>query len=393
MSVRTAAATIGLGVVAAVATVAVMLWTGVVPVKTETTTIVEGAGASSTVAMTSQGLTPAQIYDKYARGVVEVVTTFSGPSLDPWGLSGSSQQALGSGFVVSEDGYILTNAHVVSEQGMKREGVTVTFKGKGSSTTQVDAKVIGVDDSSDVALLKVDPREVGDLTVLPLGDSDAVKVGEQVVAIGNPLGYEFSLTTGVVSALDRELVSPNGSIIPNGIQTDAAINSGNSGGPLINTRGQVIGINEQIASQSGGNEGLGFAVPINTAVKVMEQLKSDGEVKYAWLGISGQTLTQDVASALGIEGEGVLVAEVADGSPADKAGLRGGSKQTFVQGQPYVVGGDVITAIDGQEVTSMEELAGTIATHDPGDKVKLTVVRDGKTMEMTVTLSEKPSSS
>jgi len=310
--------------------------------------------------------------------------------MDPWGLSGSSQQALGTGFVVSKDGYILTNAHVVSQSGMERDRVTVTFKGKGSSTTQVDAKVVGVDDSSDVALLKVNPSKVGDLTVLPLGDSDDVRVGEQVVAIGNPLGYDFSLTTGVVSALDRELQSPNGSIISNGIQTDAAINSGNSGGPLIDARGEVIGINEQIASQSGGNQGLGFAVPINTAVKVMDQLKKGGTVKYAWLGVSGQTLTTDVADALGIDGQGVLVAEVVDGSPAAKAGLRGGTKQTSVQGQPYVTGGDVITAIDGEQVSSMEELAGTISSHAPGDKVKLTIVRGGKTSEVTVTLAEKP---
>lgn len=391
MRTRTALASIGLGAVAAVATMAVMLWTGAIPVKTETRTLVEGAATTAVASSTSEGLTPAQIYDTYAQGVVEVVATFPGtPSTDPFGQSGGSQRALGTGFVVSEDGYILTNAHVVSANGATAEGVTVTFKGDGSAGTKVDVKVVGVDDTSDVALLKVDPGKAGDLTVLPIGDSDKVRVGEQVVAIGNPLGYDFTLTTGVVSALDRELQSPNGSIIPNGIQTDAAINSGNSGGPLINARGEVIGINEQIASQSGGNQGLGFAVPINTAVKVMDQLKNGGEVKYAWLGISGQTLTADVASALGIDGEGVLVAKVVDGSPAADAGLKGGAGETSVQGQPYVTGGDVITAIDGKQVSSMEDLAATIASHAPGDNVKLTVVRDGKTSEMTVTLGEKP---
>jgi S1-C subfamily serine protease len=393
MSARTAAASIGLGAVAAVATMAVMLWTGAIPVKTETRTTVEGAGTSA-VAMDTGGLTPSQIYDTYATGVVEVVATFGGASsTDPWGQSSGPQQALGTGFVVSEEGYILTNAHVVSESGVTAEGVTVTFKGDESAGTKVDAEVLGVDDSSDVALLKVDPDEAGDLTVLPLGDSDRVQVGEQVVAIGNPLGYDFSLTTGVVSALDRELQSPNGSVIANGIQTDAAINSGNSGGPLINASGEVIGINEQIASQSGGNQGLGFAVPINTAVKVMEQLKDGGEVEYAWLGIAGQTITADIAAALGIDGEGVLVAEVVDGSPAAEAGLRGGTTETSVQGQPYVTGGDVITAIDGEQVTSMEELAGTIATHAPGDKVTLSVVRDGTASELTVELGQKPAAS
>ncbi len=390
MSARTAAASVGLGVVAAVATMAVMLWTGAIPVKTETKTMVEGAGTSP-VATTVDGLTPSQIYETYATGVVEVVATFAGASApDPWGQSGGSQQALGTGFVVSEDGYVLTNAHVVSQNGATVEGVTVTFKGDESAGTKVDAEVVGVDNTSDVALLKIDRDEAGDLTVLPLGDSDKVQVGEQVVAIGNPLGYDFTLTTGVVSALDRELQSPNGSIISNGIQTDAAINSGNSGGPLINASGEVIGINEQIASQSGGNQGLGFAVPINTAVKVMEELKDDGEVDYAWLGISGQTLTADVASALGIDGEGVLVAEVVDGSPAAEAGLRGGSTETSVQGQPYVIGGDVIAAIDGEQMNSMEELAGTISAHAPGDQIELAVVRDGEKSDVTVTLGEKP---
>jgi S1-C subfamily serine protease len=388
MRTRTAVASIGFGVVAAVATMAVMLWTGAVPVKTETQTVVEDASTSA-VAVTTEGLTPSQIYDKYAQGVVEVVATFSSSAVDPWGQSGA-QQALGTGFVVSEDGHILTNAHVISENGQTAESVTVTFKGEGSDTAKVDATVLGVDDTSDVALLQVDADKAGDLTVLPLGDSDKLQVGEQVVAIGNPLGYDFSLTTGVISALDRELESPNGSIISNGIQTDAAINSGNSGGPLIDTTGRVIGINEQIASQSGGNQGLGFAVPINTAIRVMEQLKSDGEVKYAWLGIAGQSLTADVASALGIEGEGVLVAQVVDDSPAADAGIKGGTTQTEVQGQPYVTGGDVITAIDGDKVLSMEELAGTVAEHEPGDKVTLTVLRDGESNEVTVTLGEKP---
>ena len=181
---------------------------------------------------------------------------------------------------------------MVDNQGQTAESVTVGFKGEGSDTNKVDATIVGVDNSSDVALLKIDPGKAGDLTVLPLGDSDKLQVGEQVVAIGNPLGYDFTLTTGVVSALDRELQSPNGSVIADGIQTDAAINHGNSGGPLIDATGHVIGINEQIASQSGAPEGIGFAVPINTAIRVMDQLKSDGQVTYAWLGIQGQTLTR-----------------------------------------------------------------------------------------------------
>ncbi len=390
MRMRTAVASIALGIVAAVGSMTLALATGLVPVESATKTVVEPA-QTSTVSMTTTGMTPEEIYDTYAQGVVEVVATFSGTSsTSPYGPTGGSPQALGTGFVVSEDGYILTNAHVVSESGVTAESVTVSFKDEESAGTKVAATIVGADDSSDVALLKIDPDEAGDLTVIPLGDSDELKVGEPVVAIGNPLGFDFTLTTGVVSALDRELQSPNGSIIANGIQTDAAINSGNSGGPLIDATGHVIGINEQIASESGGNQGLGFAVPINTAIRVMEQLKDGGQVEYAWLGIQGQTLTEDIAAALGIEGEGVLVAEVVDGSPAAEAGLQGGTSETSVQGQPYVVGGDVITAIDGETVTSMEGLAGTIAQKAPGDEVTLTVLRDGATTDVTVTLEVRP---
>ena len=187
--------------------------------------------------------------------------------------------------------------------------------------------------------------------MLALGDSGAVQPGEAVVAIGNPLGFDFSVTSGIVSAVHRNLQSPNGSVIPNGIQTDAAINSGNSGGPLFDSSGNVIGINEQIASESGGNQGLGFAVPINTAKKVMEQLKTTGKATYAYLGVQGQTLTADVATALGVKADkGVLVATVSSGSPAEKAGIKGGTRQTVVQNQTYVLGGDVIQAVDGVEV-------------------------------------------
>ena len=233
------------------------------------TTVVKGAYA----AFKSSGLTPQQIYEKHAGSVVEITATFPG-SYDMFGQQTGGGQALGTGFVVSEDGYILTNAHVVSESGQAVSTVTVTFKGEGAQGAQVEGVVLGADESTDVALIKVDPSQTPALVPIPLGDSSAVTVGEEVVAIGNPLGLDFSLSTGVVSATDRELQSPNGATISGGIQTDAAINHGNSGGPLINAEGQVVGINEQIASQGGGSEGIGFAVPINTAVQVMEQIKS-----------------------------------------------------------------------------------------------------------------------
>ncbi len=218
-------------------------------------------------------MTPQQIYEKHAGSVVEITATFPG-SYDMFGQQTGGGQALGTGFVVSEDGYILTNAHVVSQSGQSVSTVTVTFKGEGAQGAQVEGVVLGADESTDVALIKVDPSQTPALVPIPLGDSSKVTVGEAVVAIGNPLGLDFSLSSGVVSATDRQLQSPNGATISGGIQTDAAINSGNSGGPLINANGQVIGINEQIASQGGGNEGIGFAVPINTAVQVMEQIKA-----------------------------------------------------------------------------------------------------------------------
>ena len=234
-----------------------------------------GANASSTVkgsptAFKTSGLTAQEVYQKYAGSVVEIQSTFPG-TYDIFGQQTGGGQALGTGFIVSTDGAILTNAHVVSESGQAASQVTVTFKG---SSTQIPATVVGVDESTDVALLRIDPSQAPSLTPIPVGDSSKVVVGEQVVAIGNPLGLESSLSSGVVSATGRELQSPNGATITGGIQTDAAINPGNSGGPLIDASGHVIGINEQIDSQSGGNEGIGFAVPINTAVSVMEQMKS-----------------------------------------------------------------------------------------------------------------------
>ena len=235
-----------------------------------------GTGSTSFAAFTpSSGLTPQQIYDENVGSVVEIVTTFPGTT-DIFGQSSGGQQGLGSGFVVSKDGYILTNAHVVSESGQAVSTVEVVFKSSGDQKASVEGTVVGVDESTDVALIKVDTSQTGDLRPVEIGDSTKVKVGEQVVAIGNPEGLDFTLTTGVVSATDREMQSPDGSTITGGIQTDAAINPGNSGGPLFDSAGRVIGINEQISTQSGGNEGLGFAVPINTAVQVMEQIKSGG---------------------------------------------------------------------------------------------------------------------
>ncbi|MGO8685290.1 MAG: S1C family serine protease [Thermoleophilia bacterium] len=386
------------GAVTVVVILVALVAADVLPVKTETTTVLQqsATGNVPTALTSSSALTPEQIYNKYSPGVVEVISTFpaSSSGLGFFGQSTGPSQALGSGFVVSRDGYVLTNAHVVQSSGQNASSVTVVFKGQGTQTKNVTAKIVGVDPTSDVAVLKVDPAQAPALVPLVLGNSSAVLVGEPVVAIGNPLGYDFSLTSGIVSATNRDLQSPNGSTIANGIQTDAAINEGNSGGPLIDSSGRVIGINEQIASQSGGNQGLGFAVPINTAVSVMNQIEKTGKVTYAYLGIEGQTITSDIARALGLkQTQGVLVAAVAPNSPAAKAGIKGGSTQTVIQGQPFVTGGDVITAIDGKTVTTMDQLAATIAAHKPGDKVTLTIVAGSTTRQVTATLATRPTNS
>jgi Trypsin-like serine proteases, typically periplasmic, contain C-terminal PDZ domain len=216
-------------------------------------------------------LSPQEIYQKNVGSVVEIQASFAN-TYDILGQQTGGGQALGTGFVVSKDGYILTNAHVVSEGGQAVKTVIVVFHGSGSQGPTVEGTVVSADESTDVALIKVDPSQTPRLVRIHFGDSSKVTVGERVVAIGNPLGLDSSLSLGVVSATNRDLPSPNGDVITGGIQTDAAINPGNSGGPLIDATGHVIGINFQINTQSGGNEGIGFAVPINTAMRVIKQM-------------------------------------------------------------------------------------------------------------------------
>ncbi len=319
-----------------------------------------------------------------------VLSDFGGSATDQFGQQ-QSAQALGTGFVVDGEGYILTNAHVVDESGQRASSVTVVFNKGGSETQRVPGQLVGVDVGSDVAVIKVDPNKV-DLKPLPLGDSEKVVVGEPVVAIGNPLGYDFSITSGIVSATGRSLQAPNGQTIPNGIQTDAAINQGNSGGPLIDNAGKVIGINEQIASSGGGNDGLGFAVPINTAVRSLEQIKANGKVTYAWMGVSLKTLTSDIAGMFDLQTQGgALVEAVSPGSPAAKAGIQGGDQTVTVQGEQFTIGGDVIVKADDTAIKTADDLIAYLGTKKPGDAVKITVERDGKAQELTVTLAERPS--
>jgi S1-C subfamily serine protease len=358
-------------------------------------TIVQATAETPTVystpsSTTTGAQTPEQIYSTLSGGVVMVLSNFGTSGTDPLGQT-QSAQALGTGFVVDKEGYILTNAHVVDESGQRASSVTVVFNKGGSETQRVPGQLVGVDVGSDVAVIKVDPGKV-DLNPLPLGDSDEVAVGEPVVAIGNPLGYDFSITSGIVSATGRSLQAPNGQTIPNGIQTDAAINQGNSGGPLIDGEGKVIGINEQIASSGGGNDGLGFAVPINTAIRSLEQLKTNGKVQYAYMGVGLNTLTSDIAGMFNMKSQGgALVESVSPGGPSDKAGIKGGTRTVTVQGQQFVIGGDVIVKADNTEIKSADDLIAFLGTKKPGDTITVTVERDGKTQDLQVTLVERPS--
>jgi putative serine protease PepD len=279
-------ATVAAGFIGAALLLGVANVLGLVGTSSSASGTVKGVPA----AFKTTGLTAQQIYEKSVGSVVEIKSTFPGTT-DIFGQSTGQQQGIGTGFVVSKDGLIMTNAHVVSESGQTASSVTVVFKGGGSQGTEIPATIVGADESTDVALIKIDPSQAPTLVPVALGDSSQIAVGEEVVAIGNPLGLDFSLSSGVVSATNRELQSPNGATINGGIQTDAAINPGNSGGPLFDASGSVIGINEQIDSQSGGNEGIGFAVPINTAVSVMKQMQ-DGSFQ-------PQTQTQSQSGSQG----------------------------------------------------------------------------------------------
>jgi S1-C subfamily serine protease len=323
-----------------------------------------------------------EIYERDAQGVAFISAQLVQSSESVFGLPQQQQStATGSGFLIDDEGHILTNAHVV--EGAK--SVTVQL---GDRDPQ-DAEIVGTDPSTDIALLKVDDTE--GVNPLPLGDSTKVQVGDPVVAIGNPFGLDRTVTTGIVSALQRQIQAPNGFSISDVIQTDAAINPGNSGGPLIDGAGQVIGINSQIESQSGGNVGIGFAVPIKTAVDVVSQLEDGGEVHRAYLGISGGDITPDVAQALNLPvDQGVLVEQVLNGGPADDAGIKGATGQATIGGQTVPVGGDIITKVDGEEVTSMEDVISAVNAHQPGDELTLTVRRDGQEQDITVKLGDRP---
>jgi putative serine protease PepD len=342
------------------------------------------AAQSAAPVAKDSSLSVAQIYAKDAKSVVEIeVTTSAGQQSVPFGGSGGEQQAQGSGFVYDTSGHIVTNQHVVDGA----DSVTVKF----ADGSTYKATVVGSDPSTDVAVIKVDAPS-SELHPLTLADSGKVAVGDGVVAIGSPFGLENTVTTGIVSGVDREIQAPDNSPIENAIQTDAAINHGNSGGVLLDLQGDVIGITSQIESDSGGSDGIGFAVPSNTVKSVAAQILANGSVKHALLGVEAVTLPANVAQSLGVPA-GVAIQSVQSGSAADDAGLHAATGKTTVAGQQYPTGGDVITEVDGTRVTTSEQLRGIIAGHEPGDKVQLTVVRAGDTRTVTVTLGSRSSSS
>jgi S1-C subfamily serine protease len=333
--------------------------------------------------------TVARIYQADSAGVafIEAERPAKPPSpFDFFGLPRGGGTATGSGFVIDTDGHILTNNHVVAGAG------TIRVK-LGSSNTSYDAKKVGADPATDLALLRIDAPS-SELHPLALGDSSSVQVGDPVVAIGNPFGLDRTVTTGIVSARQRQIRAPNGFAISNVIQTDASINPGNSGGPLINSSGQVIGITSQIETAGGGGSvGIGFAIPSNTAREVVSQLEQNGKVEHAFLGISGTTISPDIARALNLPVKsGVLVEDAVNGGPADKAGIRGGSTTATIQGVGLRLGGDIVTEVDGHKINSMDQVVNIVNAAKPGDTLDVTVRRGADTKSFTVTLGDRPSS-
>ncbi len=343
--------------------------------RTTTVEIVRGAGGDA-------DFDPRRIYERDAPGVVTIRSVLS----DAAGDSG-----VGSGFVVSGSGEIATNAHVVTQgEGRairKAKEVYVVF----ADGNQVSARIVGYDANADVALLKIDPAGLT-LRPLTLGTARDLRVGSPVAAIGSPFGEPQSLSTGVVSATDRSIKSLTGFQISGAIQTDAAINRGNSGGPLVNAAGEVLGINSQIQSSSGGGEGVGYAVPADTVRRTLAALREDGKVAYAYLGVSTARVYPQLARHFRLPvAYGAWVQDVVAGGPADDAGLRAGREQRRFQARPFIVGGDVITALEGDKLRDESALGVALLDRKPGEQVTLRVYRAGKARAVRVRLGSRPS--
>jgi S1-C subfamily serine protease len=319
------------------------------------------------------------IYEKVADGVVNV--TSIAVQMDFF-FNAFPTQGSGSGSVTDTKGHILTNHHVVANA----QKLEVTL----ADGSKWPAKLIGSDPDNDLAVIKIDaPKEK--LKVIPMGDSKNLRIGQKVLAIGNPFGLERTLTTGIISSLGRTIRSEVGTLMEDIIQTDAAINPGNSGGPLLNSEGEIIGINSAIISPSGGSVGIGFAIPVNTAKRVVPELIAKGYVSYPWIGATIQTLIPEIAKFLKIKVErGAMIAALEKDGPADKAGLRGGNQRVQVGNMIVIVGGDIVVKADQHDVKTHDELIRYIREKKPGDTILLKVFRKGNFEEVKVTLGERP---
>ena len=333
------------------------------------------------------------IYERESPGVVTVIALFGSGGIGSLlgGGDDPGDSGLGSGFVLNGEGEIATNAHVVTSESAssrpRAKEVYVAF----ADGNRVKAEIVGVDLDADIALLRIEPKGL-ELHPLPLGSSADVVVGAPVAAMGSPFGEEQSLSVGVVSAVDRDIQSLSSFRISGAVQTDAAINPGNSGGPLVNAQGEVIGVNQQIRSTSGGGEGVGFAVPIDLVKRSLDQLREDGTAEYAYLGVSSQSVYPQLAKRFDLPVErGAWLQSVTRGGPADKAGLRGFSgKEIVFQAEPLCPGGDVVTRIGDVAVEDSAGLADAVARHEPGDKVPFELYRGDKRMTLQVTLGRRP---
>ena len=369
-------------------TAAVLLAAGVVGPE-DTRTVVEQAPLAtastvSSVAGSTSGLTAADVYARDAPGVafVRARTVARAPSpFDVYDGAVQDAETTGSGFVVDADGHVVTNAHVIDHAA----AVSVTL---GDDELR-PAEVVGKDEATDLALLRVDPAGL-DLHPLQLGDSSGVHVGDPTLAIGNPFGYDRTLTTGVVSALQRRIAAPGGATIDDVIQTDAAPSPGSSGGPLIDASGRVIGVTSQIGSGGSGSPGIGFAVPVDTVKEVLVSLRAEGRVERPWMGIHFVPVDPS-QRALGLGDEGLVVQDVKPGGPADRAGMVGGDRAVSLStGSALLVGGDVVTAVDGDAVDSTAEVARALADRSPGQVVDVVVRRDGREQVLRVELGNRP---
>jgi S1-C subfamily serine protease len=342
--------------------------------------------AAAATQTSSKALTPEAIYRQDGTGVVQITATSVTQSApNPFfPATPQTSKSLGSGFVLDRAGHIITNFHVI--QGAQK--VQVSFSGQD----QLPATVVGKDRSTDLAVLKIDAHARA-LTPLPLGDSDAARVGDPVYAIGNPFGLTRTLTTGVVSAVQRQIFAPNGVPIDSAIQTDAAINHGNSGGPLIDAAGRVLGVTSQIqtgSDQNQGNVGIGFAIPVNTVRDIAGQIIASGKAEHAFLGLSSAAVTPQLKKLFNLPtASGLLVREVTKGSGAAKAGIKGGSTSVVVEGESYMIGGDIITAVDGKPMTSADELFAVVQQKHPGDTLKIELYHDNSKRTVTAKLGTR----